>query len=183
MQQRMAASAPDAAALTRLIGSAQSLGEHLHEVPVHVIPCLEGRTDQAPIIGRAGQWGAILPAVWSFMLAARARGLGTCLTSFQLAFAREAADVLGIPYERVMQAALIPVAYTLGTGFKPAARKPVASVLHWEHWSARRAAWGGGPVGRDGARPGSRNRRGDALRAGHDRPGHDPRQGGDERAD
>ena len=68
------------------------------------------------------------------MLAARSRGLGTRLTGIHLDFEREAADVLGIPYEQVMQVGLIPVAYTLGTSFKPTARKPLASVLHWDRW-------------------------------------------------
>ena len=68
------------------------------------------------------------------MLAARSRGLGTVLTTIHLDFEQEAADVLGIPYEQVMQVGLIPVAYTLGTRFKPAARKLLESVLHWDRW-------------------------------------------------
>ena len=133
-QQRMASSEQEATALARVIDSGRYLIEHLHEVPVHVIPCIQGRTDHLPIIAQAAQWGSIMPAAWSFMLAARSRGLGTSLTSFHLYFEREAAEVLGIPYEQVMQAALIPVAYMLGTDLKPAARKPLESVLHWEHW-------------------------------------------------
>ena len=108
--------------------------DHLHEVPVHVIPCIEGRTEQQPIITQAARWGSIMPAAWSFMLAARSRGLGTSLTSFHLFFEQEAAELLGIPYQQVMQAGLIPVAYTLGTDFNPAARKPLESVLHSDHW-------------------------------------------------
>jgi nitroreductase len=133
-QQRMASNEQEATAHARIIDSTEYLNEHLHEVPVHVIPCIQGRTDQEPIIVQSAQWGTIMPAVWSFMLAARSRGLGTSLTSFHLAFEHEAAEVLGIPYEQVMQAALVPVAYTLGTDFQPAARKPAESVLHWEHW-------------------------------------------------
>lgn len=75
-----------------------------------------------------------MPMVWSFMLAARARGLGTCMTTFHLAHEREAAALLGIPHEEVTQAGLIPVAYTLGTDFRPARRDPVEKVLHWEGW-------------------------------------------------
>jgi nitroreductase len=134
LQRRMASSEQEATVLARIIDSTQYLNEHLHEVPVHVIPCIQGRTDQEPIIAQSGQWGTIMPAVWSFMLAARSRGLGTSLTSLHLAFEQEAAEVLGIPYEQVMQAALVLVAYALGTDFQPAARKPVESVLHWEHW-------------------------------------------------
>ena len=68
------------------------------------------------------------------MLAARLHGLGTAWTSVHLYYEQEAAQVLGIPYEQVMQAALIPVAYTLGTDFKPATRIPLESVLHWDRW-------------------------------------------------
>ena len=134
MQQRMASNEQEATTLARVIDSSQYLIDHLHEVPVHVIPCIQGRTDHLPIIAQAGTWGSIMPAAWSFMLAARSRGLGTSLTSFHLFFEQEAAEVLGIPYQEVMQAALIPVAYTLGTDFKPAPRKPLESVLHWDRW-------------------------------------------------
>jgi nitroreductase len=133
-QQRMASSEQEATTLARVIDSARYLIEHLHDVPVHVIPCIQGRTDHLPVIAQSGLWGSILPAAWSFMLAARSRGLGRSLTSFHLYFEQEAAEVIGIPYQEVMQAALIPVAYTLGTEFKPAARKPLESVLHWDRW-------------------------------------------------
>jgi nitroreductase len=106
----------------------------LHQVPVHVLPCVVGRTEEAPVGVQAAQWGSIFPAAWSFMLAARARGLGTTLTTWHLEYEREAADLLGIPYDEVMQAALIPVGYTRGVDFKPAARMPLAEVVHWDRW-------------------------------------------------
>ena len=133
-QKRAASSEQEATAVSRLTGSSQYLIDHLHEVPVHVIPCMWGRTDHLPTVAQAGLWGSIMPAAWSFMLAARSRGLGTSLTSFHLFFEQEAAYVLGIPYEQVTQAALIPVAYTLGTDFKPGPRKSLESVLHWDRW-------------------------------------------------
>jgi nitroreductase len=68
------------------------------------------------------------------MLAARERGLGTCMTMAHLLHEREAAAVLGLDYDRVVQAALLPVAHTRGATFRPAARKPIAQVLHWERW-------------------------------------------------
>lgn len=120
--------------LSRILDSAQYLADHLHEVPVHVIPCIEGRSDDAPSVWQAGTWGSIFPSTWSFMLAARSRGLGTVLTGNHLFFEREAAEILGISYEQVTQAALIPVAYTLGTDFKPAKRRPLAEILHWNRW-------------------------------------------------
>jgi nitroreductase len=135
-QQVMASATTEekAAKLRKMTASSAYLTEHLHEVPVHVIPCLEGRAENLSVVEQASVWGSILPATWSFMLAARSRGLGTVLTGMHLIFEREAAEVLGIPYEKIMQTALIPVAYTLGTDFKPAARNPLASVLHRDRW-------------------------------------------------
>jgi nitroreductase len=134
LQKLKAVNEQEARTLARVLDSAQYLIDHMHEVPVHVIPCIQGRTDNLPIIAQSGFWGSIVPATWSFMLAARSRGLGTSLTSFHLLFEREAAEVLDIPYAEVMQTALIPVAYTLGTDFKPAPRKSLESVLHWDRW-------------------------------------------------
>jgi nitroreductase len=118
----------------RLLDSVRHLAAHIHEVPVHVIPCVNGRTDGEAAFAQAGRWASIMPAAWSFMLAARARGLGTAWTSFHLAHEREAADILGIPYEDVMQAALIPVAYTVGGPFKPARRNGLDTMVHWDSW-------------------------------------------------
>jgi len=118
----------------RLVESVVHLYEHLHEVPVHVIPCIEGRTDDKSMLAQAGRWSTIAPATWSFMLAARSRGLGSCWTSFHLFHEQEAAEILGIPYEKIMQIALVPVAYTIGTDFKPARRKPLDTMVHWDGW-------------------------------------------------
>jgi nitroreductase len=120
-------------AMQRIWVSADYLAHHLHEVPVLLVPCQWGR----PVDGmgnQAGYWGSILPAVWSFMLAARSRGLGTAWTTLHLGHEREAADVLGIPYERCAQAGLIPVAYTKGTDFRPASRGPLDQIVHWDTW-------------------------------------------------
>ena len=129
-----AASEKEVADLTRMFAPARYLTEHLHEVPVHVIPCIEGRAEKLSGASQAGHWGGIWPATWSFMLAARERGLGTAWTSLHLEYEREAAGVLGIPYEDVMQVALIPVAYTIGTEFKPAPRIPRGERIHWNSW-------------------------------------------------
>jgi len=120
--------------VARIGDGVRYLAEHIHEVPVHVIPCVEGRTDGAPGAAQASRWGSIIPAAWSFMLAARARGLGGVWTTFHLRHEREAAELLGIPYERVMQAALIPVAYTVGTDFRAAPRRPLDTLVHWDRW-------------------------------------------------
>jgi nitroreductase len=126
---------PQASGQIARIGKAvRHLIEHLHEVPVHVIPCVEGRTEGASVQVQASRWASIVPAAWSFMLAARSRGLGTVWTSFHLAREREAAELLGIPYDEVMQAALIPVGYTVGTEFKRGPRKQLESMVHWDRW-------------------------------------------------
>lgn len=118
----------------RVADSADYLAEHIHEAPVLLLPCIKGRTDGQPSIAQSGQWGSILPAVWSFMLAARARGLGTSWTTVHLFFEQDAAQLLGIPFEKVMQAALVPIAYTKGTDFSPGPREPLDAVLHWDVW-------------------------------------------------
>ena len=118
----------------RIRSSSDYLVEHLQDVPVHLIPCIRGRPENLPFHAQAGLWGSILPAVWSFMLAARSRGLGTCWTTFHLFAEREAAQLLGIPYEDYAQTALIPVAYTQGTEFRPAPRMPLATTVHWDRW-------------------------------------------------
>jgi nitroreductase len=118
----------------RIVSSAKYLVEHLKEVPVHVIPCIEARTEGQPIFVQSTVWGSIAPAAWSFMLAARCYGLGTSWTGLHLFFEEEAANILNIPYKQVMQAALIPVAYTKGTDFKPAPRDPVGTMIHWNTW-------------------------------------------------
>ncbi|TMF46772.1 MAG: nitroreductase family protein [Chloroflexi bacterium] len=123
-----------AATLKQVRNSSEYLADHMHEAPVLLVPCIWGRAQDESTAEQAGVWGSILPAVWSFMLAARLHGLGTAWTSVHLYYEQEAAQVLGIPYEQVMQAALIPVAYTLGTDFKPAPRIPLESVLHWDRW-------------------------------------------------
>ncbi len=133
LQHRSAAAAADQR-VARIGDAVRHLADHIHEVPVHVVPCVEGRTDGAPAGVQASRWGSIMPAAWSFMLAARARGLGTVWTTFHLRHEREAAEILGIPYDKVMQTALIPVAYTIGTEFKPAARKPLDTMVHWDRW-------------------------------------------------
>ena len=114
--------------------SADYLSEHFHEVPVMLIPLIEGRLDDVPVVQGASAWGSILPAVWSFMLAARQRGLGSAWTTLHLSGEREVADLLGIPFDHYTQAGLFPVAYTVGTDFKPAARLPAAELVHFDSW-------------------------------------------------
>ena len=118
----------------RVFDSATYLAENLQNVPVHVIPCIHAQLpDNPPASVWPGLMGSIFPAVWSFQLALRARGLGSTLTTLHLRCADEAAALLGIP-DDFMQVGLLPVAYTLGTDFKPAKRGPIDDVVHWERW-------------------------------------------------
>ena len=120
----------------RVFDSAAYLAENLEKVPVFLIPCIAGRVEEAGAsnAAQAGTYGSIIPAIWNFMLAARSRGLGTCWTTLHLLHEKEVAEIVGIPFQEVTQVALIPVAYTLGTQFKAAARKPLQEVLHLESW-------------------------------------------------
>jgi nitroreductase len=120
----------------RVISSAQLLADRMGEVPAMIIPCHEGRVDVpgASNLAIAGVYGSILPAAWSFMLAARGRGLGTAWTTLHLNYEREVAELLAIPYDKFTQAALITVGYFTGEDFKAAERIPLGSILHWEGW-------------------------------------------------
>ncbi|HEX5265283.1 MAG TPA: nitroreductase family protein [Acidimicrobiales bacterium] len=114
--------------------SADFLRQHLAEVPVLLVPCHWGRVDDAPVATQAALWGSLYPAVWSLFLALRTRGLGAAWTSVSLRHERDVAELLGIPYDEYTQGGLFPIAYTVGTEFRPAARRPVAEVVHWDRW-------------------------------------------------
>jgi nitroreductase len=121
-------------AASPVVDSAQYLADRFHEVPVMVLPCIEPRADTGPVGSQPGRYGSVIQAAWSFQLAARARGLGTCWTTLHLPRERAAAEVLGIPYDRVQQVALITVGYSLGTDFKPGRRIPLERVVSYERW-------------------------------------------------
>jgi nitroreductase len=111
----------------RVSDSAGYLMQHLHEVPVLVVPCVED-------VGGAVGWPpSIYPAVWSFMLALRSRGLGSVLTTVHLYREAEAAALLGVP-DGFVQSCLIPVAYYTGDDFRPADRRPVHEITYLDHW-------------------------------------------------
>jgi nitroreductase len=132
-----AAPPTSAAQEARFREGGEILGRHLGEAPVIVIGCTEGRrTEGLPGMSVAMLAGNIMPAMWSFMLGARARGLGTCWTTMHLERERQIADLLGVPYERVQQYVLTPLAYTRGTDFRPAPRPDPDAVIHWDRWQA-----------------------------------------------
>jgi nitroreductase len=114
--------------------SVYHLIEHLHEVPVLVLPLISGRTENLNTFYQASLWGSVLPAVWNFMLALRSRGHGSAWTTLHLWKEREVAEVLGIPHEKYTQAGLFPVAYTVGIDFKPAQRVSARELIRWNGW-------------------------------------------------
>ncbi len=119
----------------RVTDSATYLSQHMAEMPVLVIACTGIRTrDPQPMMATAATMGNILPATWSFMLAARARGLGTAWTTLHLMQEQRVAELLGIPFETVAQVCLFPLAYTVGTDFKPAMRPDPKTILHHNGW-------------------------------------------------
>jgi nitroreductase len=114
--------------------SAIYLAEHFHEVPVQVLFCYEGRVEQYGVAAQASVYGSILPAAWSFMLALRARGLGSAWTTLHLRYEQEAAALLGIP-ATYTQAVLLPVAYFTGDDFQPAKRTAASEHTSWNGWN------------------------------------------------
>lgn len=132
---------PDTPAQRRISASVDYLVHHMGDVPVLVVPTISGRMEQASIFDQASRWGSVLPAVWNFMLALRTKGLGSAWTTLHLHQERLMAELLGIPFHRVTQAGLFPVAYTTGNDFSPADRSRSAHKLHWNHWEQ------GGPDG------------------------------------
>ena len=132
---------PEDGQTSRVYDSAAWLLDHIAEVPVHVIPCVIGRPgERFSSVIAASLYGSILPAVWSFQLALRSRGLGSVLTTLHLIHEAETAELLGIP-DDVLQVALLPVAYTKGLDFQPASRPPPSEITFWNGWN------GDSPIG------------------------------------
>lgn len=120
-----------------MVDSVTYLSENFEKVPAMLIPCHPGRFEGMPNMVNALVYGSILPGAWSFMLAARERGLGTAWTTIHLMFEEQAAEILEIPYAEVTQCALITIGYTRGTHFKPAKRPPIETIMHVDGWGNR----------------------------------------------
>jgi nitroreductase len=119
--------------MARVSSSSAYLAQHMGQVPVLVLPCITAPADWPAGETQAGLWGSLLPAAWSYMLACRARGLGTAWTTLHLRYETEIAALLGLP-EGIRQGVLIPTAYYTGDTFRPAERRPLADVLHVDRW-------------------------------------------------
>lgn len=132
--RRAEAEAAGRPAVTAVAESSIYLAENLEQVPIHVVPCqLDRLPERTSVAEAAGYYGSVLPGVWNFMLALRSRGLGSAWTTLHLVYEKEAAELLGIP-DTVTQAALIPVAYYTGDGFKPAKRRPIEEITYLNGW-------------------------------------------------
>ncbi len=118
----------------RVNSSAHWFFDHIQRSPGMLIPCITGRTDGPWRMATASHVGSVIQAAWSFMLAARARGIGSVWTTVHLALEEEAAGILDIPYAEVMQVALIPFGYAIGNPFREATREPLDLVTHWDRW-------------------------------------------------
>lgn len=117
----------------RVVDSAQYMADHFEQAPVFVIPCIDATFGGEDNVMSCTRYGSVIQAAWSFQLAARARGLGSCWTTLHLIFAKEVAEILDLP-DSIEQVALIPVGYYKGTDFKPAPRQPLAEKLHYDGW-------------------------------------------------
>ena len=118
----------------KVSASAKYLRDHYHEVPMLLLPFQEGRSDALAASSQPGYWGSIIPAVWSFMLALRARGLGSAWTTMTCRREPQVAELLGVDHTKYTQVGMFPIAYTLGTDFKPAPRLDTDTVIHWNEW-------------------------------------------------
>jgi nitroreductase len=118
----------------KLMDSAMTLLRVMDRVPALLVPLMPGRVEGKNASDQAVMWGSIVQAVWSFCLALRERGLGSAWTTVTLEREQDMAEVLGIPFEQYTQVGLFPIAYTLGTDFKKAWRKPVSEVLSYNQF-------------------------------------------------
>lgn len=114
--------------VARMLRSARHLAEHMGEAPALLIPCARAER------GRAAS--SVFPGVQNLMLAARALGLGTTLTTIHLGDEGTVREILSIP-DDVQTFAIIPVGYPLGR-WGEARRRPVSEVTYWDGWRQTR---------------------------------------------
>lgn len=117
----------------RIADSARYLCDHIHEVPALVMALRLGVVAGDSRGETAAFFGSVAPGVWSFQLAARARGLGSAWTTFTTDRRSEMGELLGIP-DTVTQVALLPVGYFTGESFVAAPRRPASEITYFNRW-------------------------------------------------
>ncbi len=122
----------------RVVSSARFLSDHMHEVPAMVIPLRLDRVEGWPSGDVSGWYGSVLPGVWSFQMALRSRGIGSCWTTLHLGSEAEVGELLGIP-DTVTQVAMLPVGYYTGDSFSVTPRRPAAEITFIDQWGAKAA--------------------------------------------
>ena len=133
-QTSMFSDTSDSREEAKLLESAYALADKIGQMPALLIPLMPGRAEGKSVVEQAAMWGSIIQAVWSFMLALRSRGLGSCWATVTSRREKEIAALLGIPYEEYTQVGMFPIAFTIGTDFRKAWRKPVAEVLSYNRF-------------------------------------------------
>lgn len=103
------------------------LTDHFHEAPVWIVACQEDGANP----GRAAG-ASVYPAVQNMILAARALGLGTTLTTRHLLYEKEAEAALGLP-RGVHSYAILPIGYPMGK-FGPTRRAPLRQMVYQDRW-------------------------------------------------
>jgi nitroreductase len=118
-----------------LRASVRHLTANIESAPVLLVPTIYSRFGRETTFQQAYTWASILPAVWNFMLALRAHGMGSAWAAVHLYREREMAELLGIPYPTHTQAGLFPLGYTIGTSFSPGDRTASEKRVFWNRWN------------------------------------------------
>jgi len=133
---KLPAQDPRSERMMKVVSSAVYLADNLDKVPLFIISCLEGRVEKEGVLEQASFYGSSLPAVWSLMMALRARGVGSAWTTLHLRYEKEVGELLGIP-PTVTQTCLLPVAYFKGDDFRRAKRLPASKLTYLDRWEER----------------------------------------------
>ncbi len=143
----------------RLMSSGSYLWDHMADAPVLLVACLKREElppsdalppevqaklpDEIAYVERR-QGASIYPAVQNIILACRALGLGTVMTTNHMLLEDEVREVLGLP-DGVRTYALMPIGYPRAK-FGPVVRRPISEVVYADRWSG---GWPAPTTGRD----------------------------------
>lgn len=119
----------------KIIDSSAALADKFDKVPAILVPLMRGRFEAANLFVASSAWGSIYPAIWSFCLAARERGLGTAWTTASCMREADLCEALGVPMEKFTHVGLLPIAYYEGDSFSPAWRRPLSELLTWNSFA------------------------------------------------